>query len=113
MSGTFEDNERSEVIQCPASGRASLRFRVPDSVSRDALNGQRAYFRLRITGDRGRDGAVEEPQPSGVSLTGEVEDYLGTFKVVPMLSLVKAVEDPDGVAESPLEPPTGSCLPPW
>ncbi|QQM67740.1 CshA/CshB family fibrillar adhesin-related protein [Actinomyces weissii] len=104
MSGTFEEGERSEVIQCPASGRASLRFRVPDSVSRDALNGQRAYLRLRITGDRGRDGAVEEPQPSGVSLTGEVEDYLGTFKVVPMLSLVKAVEDPDGVAESPLEP---------
>lgn len=92
------------MVQCPPSGRVSLRFTVPADVSRDTINGQRAYLRLRITGDVGQDGAVKTPEPTGVSMSGEVEDYLGTFEVVPMLALVKTVEDPEEVVQTPLAP---------
>ncbi|RAX22747.1 LPXTG cell wall anchor domain-containing protein [Actinomyces sp. Z3] len=96
-NGTFDDAEASAPTVCPASGRASLTWTVPSDVVR-SVDGETGsafstFMRLRITGDRNPDGSLVVPRATGVTLSGEVEDYGKITVMVPTLELIKTVDN--------------------
>lgn len=103
VNGAFETNERSDVVACGADGKASLSFVVPEDVQRPGAAGVSTFMRLRIEGEENADGTIKTPEPTGLSLLGEVEDHAVTLVAVPMLEVVKVVADPDGVADTLLD----------
>lgn len=102
-NGTFDDAEKSDVRSC-RGGQATITWTVPADVAVGGTGGLAevgSYMRLRITAD------AELPGPTGATATGEVEDYAVTVVPAAMVSLVKEVKDPQGVAGG-----TGNLLAP-
>jgi len=73
-SGTFEADERSAVVDC-ASGSVDLTWTVPDDAA-SALGDDRSFLRLRIGPD-----ADSLESPTGLTTSGEVEDYAVTMDI--------------------------------
>ncbi|CED91917.1 CshA/CshB family fibrillar adhesin-related protein [Actinomyces succiniciruminis] len=84
--GRFQDNEGSNTQACPASGRVNLTFNVPQApVDTNLVNQTVTYLRLRAST------ATAESKPTGVTVGGEVEDYL--LNLPAQLRLVKEVNN--------------------
>lgn len=64
-NGEFDAGEKSDTVACPVGSDAELSWTVPA----DAKTGA-SFMRLRIAAD-----ASEIASPTGMSMTGEVEDY--------------------------------------
>ena len=101
-NGTFEPGEKSDEVACSGGG-ATLTWTVPVDVTNtvrsvDGETGSRAdsYMRIRITNDNNGD----NQQPSGITATGEVEDYKVSIRV-PTIQLTKKVENPYETDEVP------------
>ena len=92
--GSFSSDERSEVTSCSRAGKATLTWTVPQGAKRSTLNGDGAatFMRLRITGPTPTGQAAEDPQPTGIALNGEVEDYQVQVQL-PNLTMVKEVDN--------------------
>ncbi|NDR53174.1 CshA/CshB family fibrillar adhesin-related protein [Actinomyces sp. 565] len=84
--GEFQDNEGSNTQACPASGRVNLTFNVPQApVDTNLVNKTVTYLRLRASTHEA------ESKPTGVTVGGEVEDYL--LNLPAQLRLVKEVSN--------------------
>ena len=84
--GVFSDDEASDTQTCPASGRVNLTFNVPQApVDTNLVNQAVTYLRLRATTND------SESKPTGVTVGGEVEDYL--LNLPAQLRLVKQVSN--------------------
>ncbi|SDN40373.1 Cna protein B-type domain-containing protein [Actinomyces ruminicola] len=84
--GEFQDNEASNTQACPSSGRVNLTFNVPQApVDTNLVNKAVTYLRLRATTND------SESKPTGVTVGGEVEDYL--LNLPAQLRLVKEVNN--------------------
>lgn len=84
-NGVFDAGERSNQVACSnqsGDGTATLTWTVPS----DAKAG-RTFLRVRITNDLA-SGQVIALKPTGVTMSGEVEDYQVSVKV-PTLTLKK------------------------
>lgn len=90
-NGTFDADEKSNEVAC-ANHRATLRWRVPTDVQRsvDGEDGSQSgtFIRVRITNDNNGN----NQQPTGLTTTGEVEDYKVAVRV-PTLSVTKEVDN--------------------
>lgn len=84
-NGVFDTGERSNQVACSnqsGDGTATLTWTVPS----DAKAGK-TFLRVRITNDLA-SGQVIALKPTGMTMSGEVEDYQVTVKV-PTLTLKK------------------------
>ncbi len=92
--GTFSAGERSEVTSCSDEGTATLTWTVPQDAKRSTINGNGAatFMRLRITGNLANGQEAEDPQPTGITLNGEVEDHQVQVQL-PNLTMVKQVDN--------------------
>ncbi|MDU0348891.1 CshA/CshB family fibrillar adhesin-related protein [Actinomyces sp. MRS3W] len=82
--GVFSDDEASDTQACPASGSVDLTFTVPQApVDTNLVNQTVTYLRLRASTND------SESKPTGVTVGGEVEDYL--LNLPAQLRLVKEV----------------------
>lgn len=100
--GAFAAREKSDEVAC-LGGRATLTWSVPADVTNtvrsvDGETGSRAdsYMRIRITNDNNGD----DQQPTGITATGEVEDYKVSIRV-PTIQLTKKVDNPYETDEVP------------
>src|SRR5690606_26635113 len=76
-NGTFDDGERSGAVECD-NGSVDLTWTVPmNAVDADT------YLRLRIT-----EQEADLASPTGITTSGEVEDYALTVDV-PQLTITK------------------------
>ncbi|WP_103063282.1 CshA/CshB family fibrillar adhesin-related protein [Actinomyces qiguomingii] len=105
-NGVFDETEKSDEVPC-TGGEATLNWTVPADVVR-AVDGEPgsapdSYLRVRITNDNGGNGM----KPTGMTATGEVEDYKVSIRV-PTLQLRKTVDN-DYVSE----PAAGGSAQQW
>lgn len=69
-NGTFDDGERSDVKPCPYSSTGTVQsVTLTWTVPADAVSQPTSFIRLRMADD------VAELTPTGLSVTGEVEDH--------------------------------------
>lgn len=96
LNGVFDAAEKSNQVQCPASGNATLTWTVPNDAKRAVHSeGRGTYLRVRISNDRvdgGTTGEFVSLQPTGMTTTGEVEDYYVDVRG-PAITLNKVVVD--------------------
>ncbi|QWW19267.1 hypothetical protein I6B53_09215 [Schaalia sp. 19OD2882] len=109
LNGTFDDDtERSQPTTCPSSGRANLQWTVPMDARRSddpaTSTVENTFLRLRIAGAN-RDGTPADIRPTGLTLSGEVEDHAIETILVPTIQLVKKVDDTYSSQEVPSLPP--------
>ena len=92
--GVFSAGERSAVTSCSSAGKATLTWTVPQDAKRSTINGNGAatFMRLRITGRLPNGQEAEDPQPTGITLNGEVEDHQVQVQL-PNLTMVKQVDN--------------------
>lgn len=86
-NGTFDAGDRSSQVACSnqsGDGTATLNWTVPA-----AAKAGNTFLRVRISNDKTAGGPVTL-QPTGVTMSGEVEDYQVRVKV-PTLTLQKNV----------------------
>ncbi|WP_223907275.1 CshA/CshB family fibrillar adhesin-related protein [Actinomyces capricornis] len=92
--GAFDpDTEASTQEEC-AGGSATPQWEVPLTALRSVLGedgGTNTFMRLRISNDRLPDGSYIPLEPTGVTGSGEVEDYTASV-FLPSLTLVKTVD---------------------
>ena len=85
--------EASNQVDC-AGGSATLQWDVPLTALRSVIGedgGASTFMRLRISDDRSADGSVAPLEPTGITGSGEVEDYAVSV-FVPALTLIKKVD---------------------
>ncbi|RRD30737.1 CshA/CshB family fibrillar adhesin-related protein [Actinomyces bowdenii] len=92
--GAFDPSaEASTQVDCQGSS-ATIEWVVPADALRSVLGEEGSastYMRLRISDDKGEDGAPAALEPTGITGSGEVEDY--TVSVfAPVLTLIKKVD---------------------
>ncbi len=92
--GVFSAGERSAVTSCSSAGKATVTWTVPQDAKRSTINGNGAatFMRLRITGHPPNGRAAEDPQPTGITVNGEVEDHQVQVQL-PNLTMVKQVDN--------------------
>lgn len=93
-NGVFDDTEKSDEVPCTGN-RATLTWKVPQdvnntvrSVDNEPGSKSDSYMRVRMTKDN--DG--NDQKPTGITATGEVEDYKVSIRV-PTLQLNKSVDN--------------------
>ncbi|MDO4257953.1 MAG: CshA/CshB family fibrillar adhesin-related protein [Actinomycetaceae bacterium] len=92
-NGSFEDTEGSNQVVCEG-GMAQLKWTIPADAKRSivAERGSAAtYMRLRMSDDSA-DGTYLPLKPTGITLSGEVEDHPVEVRV-PALTLVNEVDN--------------------
>ena len=92
--GSFSPDEGSETTTCSSAGTATVTWTVPTTATRTTLtaDGVTTFMRLRITGPLANDQEAEDPQPTGIALNGEVEDYPVQVQL-PNLTMTKTVDN--------------------
>ena len=101
-NGTFDSQEKSGEVPC-TGGVAKLTWTVPNDVTSSvrSVDGEQgslpdSYMRVRITNDNGGN----NQKPTGITTTGEVEDYKVSIRV-PTLQLTKKVDGTYASSEVP------------
>lgn len=88
LNGEFDANEKSADARC-TNGRVTLNWSVPASINY-ANTADSYYVRLRIAGTgMNTSGTGNTLAPTGLTVTGEVEDYL-VKRVRPAMSIDKS-----------------------
>jgi uncharacterized repeat protein (TIGR01451 family) len=83
-NGTFDPTERAGAVPC-AAGSATLSWTVPP----DTVDQARSFLRLRYAAN-----PAEIADPTGLALSGEVEDHAFVLSMPPDLTISKSVPTP-------------------
>lgn len=105
LDGDFDPNEKTQNEVPCRNGIARLTWTVPSDVARvveneDFIPQNHSFLRLRIvTPTESSLGGGSPIQPTGPTLSGEVEDH-AVQVYSPTLRLINKVEDPDSIAQT-------------
>lgn len=119
--GVFDESERSDAATCPSGGphNIDVTWELPEDLNPEA---DHTFMRLRIAEVTATGGdAAQVAEPTGMTLTGEVEDYRLKFPArvkVDKQWVVNGVEfqhgeQPEGIDASPTLSPDHSPAVTW